>query len=396
MPIEDDARVVSAIRRFGRWLRRVFWTRRAATTTLVVLASFLGLVSAFSVYLREVVLDTPTWADTTAQMLENDKIRPVLAEYLVDELYANVNVAEELGGRLPDTLQGLAGVAAGALHQVAVDAADSFLDNPRVQDLWKQANTITHEQLVDAIEDDQYEGQVVLPLGPMIQELALRIGLSETVATTLAGQAGEIVILESDQLESARKATDILKTAAFWFMIAAIALWILAVVVGRGRRREVVRSIAIGLVAVGVLLVVVRRFIGTAVVEALVDLDSVEPAGIAAWLIATATLQEVTVIMMTVGLLGILWSWLCGPTRWATGVRRRLAPTFRARPIIPYAVFALIALILIAWGPLGNSRTLVGLGIVIVLLVLGIETFRRLVVAEAPPPEAVAERTAEP
>ena len=30
---------MSAIKRFGGWLKRVFWTRRAASTTLVVLAS---------------------------------------------------------------------------------------------------------------------------------------------------------------------------------------------------------------------------------------------------------------------------------------------------------------------------------------------------------------------
>lgn len=383
------------VKRFGGWLKRVFWSRRAAATTLVVLASLLALISAFAIYVREVVLDTPTWANTTAAMLDDDRIRPVLAEYLVDELYANVNVAEELGERLPDALQGLAAPAAGALHQVAVNAADSFLDNPRVQNLWKQANTIAHEQLVNAIENDDYEGQVVLPLGPMVQELALRIGLSERAASLLASRAGNVVILEGEQVETVRNVTDTLKKAAFWLMIAAVALWIAAVAIGRGRRREVVRAIAIGLVTVGIVLVIVRRFVGTAVVEGIVDVDSVEPAGIAAWLIATTTLQEVTAVMLTLGLLGILWAWLCGPTRWATGTRRWLAPTFRDRPIIPYAVFALIALILVAWGPLGDAKSLVGLGIVIVLLVLGIETFRRRVVAEAPPP-AVAEPTAEP
>jgi hypothetical protein len=387
---------VGVVKRFGGWLKRVFWTRRAAATTLVVLASFLVFASAFAIYLREVVLDTQTWADTTGEMLENDQIRPLLADYLVDELYANVNVADELAERLPDALQGLAASAAGALRQVAVNAANSFLEAPRVQALWRQANTIAHEQLVDAIENEDVD-QVVLSLGPMIQELALRIGLSDRAASLLSSQAGEVVILDSDQLASARKAVNALQKAAFWLMLGAIVAAVAAVAVGRGRRREVVRGLAIGLVAVGILLVVLRRWVGTAVVEALVEDRSVEPAGIAAWLIATETLREVTVILMTLGVLGIVWAWLCGPTRWATSARRWLAPTFRDHPIVPYGVFALIALILVAWGPLGNSQSLVGLGIVLVLLVAGIETFRRRVVAEAPPaPEPVPEGTAEP
>lgn len=378
---------MSAIKRFGGWLKRVFWTRRAASTTLVVFASLLLLVSAFAIYLRAVVLDTQTWADTTGAMLENDEIRAVLAEYLVDELYANVDVGEQLADRLPDSLQGLADAAAGALRQVAVNAADSFLDAPRVQELWRQANTVAHEQLVDVIENDA-EGPVVLSLGPMIEQLALRIGLSQTVATLLAGRAGEVVILDEDQLATARQVANALDKAAFWLLIAGVLLAVAAVYVGRGRRREVVRAIALGLLAVGILLIVARRFIGTSIVEAIVENRSVEPAGIAAWLIATQTLQEVTAVAMTVGALGVLWAWLCGPTRWGTSVRRWLAPTFRDHPIVPYGVFALIALVLIAWGPLGNSQSLVGLGIVIALLVLGIETFRRRVVAEAPPPVA--------
>jgi len=376
---------VNAIKRFGGWLKRVFWTRRAASTTLVVFASLLLLVSAFAIYLRAVVLDTQTWADTTGAMLENDEIRAVLAEYLVDELYANVDVGEQLADRLPDSLQGLADAAAGALRQVAVNAADSFLDAPRVQELWRQANTVAHEQLVDVIENDA-EGPVVLSLGPMIEQLALRIGLSQTVATLLAGRAGEVVILDEDQLATARQVANALDKAAFWLLIAGVLLAVAAVYVGRGRRREVVRAIALGLLAVGILLIVARRFIGTSIVEAIVENRSVEPAGIAAWLIATQTLQEVTAVAMTVGALGVLWAWLCGPTRWGTSVRRWLAPTFRDHPIVPYGVFALIALVLIAWGPLGNSQSLVGLGIVVALLVLGIETFRRRVVAEASPP----------
>jgi hypothetical protein len=374
---------VGLVRRFGGWLKRVFWTRRAASTMLVVLASLVAFVSAFAIYLREVVLDTPTWADTTGAMLENDEIRAVLAEYLVDELYTNVDVAEQLGDRLPDALQGLAAPAAGALRQVAVNAANSFLDNPRVQNLWVQANTVAHTQLVEVIEDDA-EGPVVLSLSPMIQELALRIGLSESAATLLAGRAGEVVILDEDQLDTARQAADVLEKVAFWLLIAAVVLAVAAVYVGRGRRREVVRGLAIGLLAIGILLVVARRFIGTSLVEAIVENRAVEPAGIAAWLIATETLQEVTAVAVTLGALGVVWAWLCGPTRWGTSVRRWLAPTFRDHPIIPYGVFALIALVLIAWGPLGDSQSLVGLGIVIVLLVLGIETFRRKVVSERP------------
>jgi hypothetical protein len=382
------------VKRFGRWLKKVFWTRRALSTTLVVFACLMTLAAAFSIYLRNVVLDTATWTDTSGELLENDEIRPVVANYLVNRLYDSTDVSADLGGALPQALQPLAAPLSGALHELALRTANAFLANPKVQQLWRQANTIAHEKLVAVIEGKStvvtaQGNQVVLNLGPMLQELAQTIGLPGTTVSKLAGEA-QIVVIKDSQLATAKKVANALRVGAFFFLIAAVVLWALAILVGRGRRRETVRMISIGLLIVGLVLVIVRRVFGTAIIDAIVEDQAIRPAGNAAWLIATQALQDVTVILIILGVLGILWAWLCGPTRWAVGVRHRLAPTVRAHPVVFYAIVAVIALILVAWGPLDNPRTYAGMGIILVILVFGIESFRRTVVRElpetAPPP----------
>jgi hypothetical protein len=380
------------VKRFGRWLKKVFWTRRALATTLVVFACVMTLAAAFSIYARNVLLDTATWTDTSGEFLENDEIRPVVANYLVDRLYDSTDVSADLGGVLPQALQPLAAPLSGALHELALRTANAFLSNPKVQQLWRQANTVAHEKLVAVIEGKStvltaQGNDVVLNLGPMLQQLAQTIGLPGTTVSKLDAQ---IVVIKDSQLAKVKKAANALRVGAFFFLAAAVVLWALAILVGRGRRRETVRTISIGLLIVGLVLVIVRRVIGTALVDAIVKDQAIRPAGKAAWLIATEALQDVTVIVIILGVLGILWAWLCGPTRWAVGVRHWLAPTVSAHPVVFYAIVAVIALILVAWGPLDNPRTYAGMGIILFILVLGIETFRRTVVRElpktAPPP----------
>ena len=69
-----------------RWLVRVLiW----GTTVLAV-------VAIFAVWANRQLLNPNNWANTSTKLLQNPKIREATSNYLVDQLYANVNVAEEL------------------------------------------------------------------------------------------------------------------------------------------------------------------------------------------------------------------------------------------------------------------------------------------------------------
>src|SRR5207248_1906719 len=79
------------------WLVRVLiWV----TTVLAVLA-------ILAVWANRQLLNPDNWANTSAKLLEHAAVRDATSNYLVNQLYANVDVAGELKSRLPPQLQQL-------------------------------------------------------------------------------------------------------------------------------------------------------------------------------------------------------------------------------------------------------------------------------------------------
>jgi hypothetical protein len=74
---------------------------RRLTTALVVIASVIAFFAIFAVWVKRQALDTDEWTTTSSELLQKKAIHEAVATDLVDELYANVDVAAELRGVLP-------------------------------------------------------------------------------------------------------------------------------------------------------------------------------------------------------------------------------------------------------------------------------------------------------
>jgi hypothetical protein len=59
-------------------------------------------------------------------------------------------------------------------------------------------------------------------------------------------------------------------------------------------------------------------------------------------------------------LVGLAAAWLAGPARWATAIRRRLAPHFRGEPGLVFGVVGFAYLLVILWGPTGATGSFSG------------------------------------
>ena len=171
-----DAVVTSKPRR--RWWARAF----------VVLASILAFAAILAIWANRQILNTDNWTRTSTELLENRTIRDQLAVYLVDQLYANVDVAGELRDALPPRLQPLAGPAAGGLRQLAERAARDVLARPRAQQRWADANRAAQEQLLKILEGggpvvSTTGGNVVLDLTALLQQMQERVGIGGRIAS---------------------------------------------------------------------------------------------------------------------------------------------------------------------------------------------------------------------
>lgn len=362
----------------------------AAARILVVLGVLLAVLSLLAGYIRFQGLDTETVEGTAGDLIADDEIREQVAASLVEQLYANVDVAAELEERLPPDQQGLAGPVAAGLREFADRAAIRMLERPRVQALWVNTVTRAHTQLINVLEDETgplstEDGSVVLDLQPLVIQLGERVAVVGDVTERLGPDAGRVEIMEATQLETAQDLTQLLKTLGTWLWLLPLALWGIALWIARGRRRSILRTIAIGTILAGLLVLVVRRITGSFLVEELVPSTAVQPAVQDAWDILTAQLRDGGLTFLGLGVIVLVAVWLVGPSASGVSVRRGLAP-YLARPEIAYGVAGALFLLLLWWSPTVQTTRVQLMVAAALVLALGVELLRRQTAREVPAP----------
>ncbi len=363
--------------------------RRGIALSLVVLASVVALVAIFSVWINRQVLNTDNWTATSSRLLEQPTIRNRVAGFLVDELYANVDVESEIRTALPLRAQPLAGPAAGALRGLAEKAAREVLARPRAQLAWERANRESHKLLLKVLEGggpivSTRGGVVVLDLKQLLIEMQARVGLGGRVAKALPAGAAQLTILRSDQLSGAQAAFRILRPLPIVLVSLSLLLFAIALVVSPGWRRKAVRAYGIGLIAAGALALAALSILGNTVVGSLASTAAAKPAIADTWTVATTLLHVVAVSTIGYGVLLFVGALLAGPTRAATTIRRILAPYLR-EPEIAYAgLLLLLAVGILWWSPTPATRNPVTAILLAILIAIGFEGLRRMTAREFP------------
>jgi hypothetical protein len=372
-------------------------TRSILAWALFALGTLVILVGGLTVWVKRQALDTDAWVDTSTNLLEDDDVRMALSVYIVDELYASADPQAVLEERLPDNLQGLAGPIAGALRQPAVEGVDRFLQRPRVQDVWETANRVAHQELIAVLEDETRGnittggGVVTLNLRTLVVNIGTELGFGEELDARLPEDVGQIVILESDQLEAAQNGVKAIKWLSWLVILIAFACFAGAVWLAPGRR-SMLRNVGASLLLAGILLLVIRRLVGNYIVDALASGESVRDAVGSTWIIGTSLLAEVAWALIIYGVVILIGTWLAGPMRYATRARGAIAPTLRDRPGLGWGLLAFLYLLLVLWGPVPALRNWLGILLLAGLVALGFEAFRRVAIGElepdAPAPQA--------
>jgi hypothetical protein len=353
-----------------------------------VLGIVLVVISLLANFVKREALDASHFRATSRALVADSTIRSQLAETLVDQLYANVDVSGALASRLPSNMKGLAAPIAGAAREGSNQAARSLLQRPRVQDAFVEAAAAADRQLLAVLDGDTRVlsttgGRVVLDVRPLVLDLGQRFGFLPDLEDRIPPTAAKITILRSNQLRTAQKATKALRVVADWVWVLALAAWAAAVWLARGRRRIEVRAIVIGVVIAGFLVVVLRALLGRYLVDHLVASDSVRPAASRAYEIITRQLAGAGWTAVIVGSVGLLGVWLAGPGRRAAATRATLAPYLR-RPGFAYGGLLLAYLLLLWWRPTPQFAFVLDVVVFFVLAVVGLEALRRLTDREFP------------
>jgi hypothetical protein len=361
--------------------------RSALVWTLIILAGVLALVSSLTVWSRQQLLNTDKFTASSAKLLANPEIRATLSTRLADSLNQRIDFQSQLEERLPPRAKGAAPAIAAAIENSAAQVINAFLGTARAQDLWERVN---RRALVNVLEGKDAgpistaNGAVVLDMQPFLQEIAQRLGVGARLKERAPPGSGQIVLLKSDQLSAAQTGVKILKALSSWLAFVVLALLALAIYLAHPKRRAMLEVAGFTLLTVGVLLLIIRRFVGNAIVDSLVKVESSRPAVHAVWAIETDLLRDLALALVLYGVVAIVAGVLAGPSRVAVAIRRWLAPTFRERPYLVWLAAGFLFLLVIAFGPAAGSRRLLGVVVLAALVGFGLELWRRQTLREFP------------
>lgn len=336
--------------------------RRRTVKALVALGSLLAFLSVFAIWVERQALNTGDWVNTSGRLIQNKTIRAAVGEYLVDQLYANVDVKKELEDILPGESKKLAGPASGGLRQVAGTGAEKILETSTAQSLWQDANQAAHEQLLAVLENkgeavSTEGGEVSLNLGSLVTNLAQQVGIGVELAEKLPPDAGRVTILRSNQLKTAQNVAVGIKGLALLLSLLTFLAFGLAIYLSRGARWVTVLFCGVGLIAAGFAVIVARQVVGGILVDQLVTKASVKPAAEATWSIGTSLMTSIATSVIVVGVLFGIAGWMASPTEAARSMRRTSTPVLRDYVGYVYAALAFVVGLYFLSAPTQNLRS---------------------------------------
>lgn len=406
-------------RRVGRW---------SLSVLLLFLAALLTALSGVAVFARNEVLDTDRFVANLAPLARDDDVRDAVAQRVTDAVTKGLDIegltqralaAIETKGA-PDILDALADPIASGIESFVSKQVDAIIHSEQFEDLWATAIREVHASLHKILTGqpgellDVQDGKIVVDLAPVFDTVKQRlVDNGFAVAAKLPTVSVTYPLMDAAPVKQARTAATVLNAVAWVLPFTALALLIAGVLIAPDRRRGLLVG---ALLTAGAMLALwgglwIAR---TAYLGALPDTVRSPRAAAALFDIGVRFLVGAAQTAAVLFGLVALGSWLAGPGRFATGLRRVLAGLFgaiargvdrfglpltgfagavhRNRRAIELVLLVLGLLWLVLWGHPGIPGTLT-VTAVVCLAIAVTEICARL---NREPPEAGVDETPKP
>jgi hypothetical protein len=360
---------------------------------LVVLASLLIVLSVMATWIRAQIIDTEGWTQTSVRLLQNEKVREVVAGDLSERVLSVVNIQNLAAEKLPHELSALAPVLSTAAAQVVPQAIDKALSVPAVQELWGRANHVTHEEVIKILNGggntlSTSGGVVSINLEAIVNQLGKRLGVGNEVGKKVPANRRQLVLLRSSQLKLAQNGVKALRGLSFVLPLLVVLMYLGALWLAVGYRRRTLVEIGVGVIGGALVALVLRRWIDSYVVENLVQNEGVRPAMREVLAIATSGWRSRALWLLITGVVLIFAGWLAGPMGWARWIRERIAVPLERHPAWFAGGAAAIVLLIASLGPTRTPGQALPLLIELGLAIVGVLALRRQIAQEHDPAAA--------
>jgi len=317
-------------RRPARW-------RGIVAVVLIVLATLLAPLTLAVLWMNHDLLNTDNYVAAVAPLSSNPALQGAVAQNLTNELWAKVNVQQQLAGVLPSWAQIFSAPLSNQLKSYTYQGVHAVVSSKAFGKVWEVANRRAHTQVSAALLGkkvagvDTANGQVSVDFAPVVDQVKSAldgkgIHVLDPVATT-PGSA-TFVIFRSATLAKAQKTINFFHKLTVALPLLLLAAWAGAIAASWRRRRTVLQ---LGFtLALAMAVTLVGYHLGRGAYLNAVSSPQLPRDAAAA--IFDALLVGVLAAARTVFVVGlVIWlgALLAGPGGWAVWVRRAVAGIFQ-------------------------------------------------------------------
>ncbi|MGZ0232406.1 hypothetical protein [Streptomyces sp. CPS1] len=286
--------------------------RSALSAVLITLSCLLVPFGALAVWAAYGLTDTGRYVTTMAPLATDPDVREAVANAVGDSLLQEVDHRLDVGP------------LRGSVRPFVHDAVRSFTQTEAFRLAWDTGNRVTHDAVLRALRDDRDDAAaepVTVDLAPVTAQVKQQLSDEHIpLAARIPVQHTTVAVLPADELTSLRKGFHVLEVAGFWLPVAAVAFAAAGIALAV-RRRRAIAATALG-TALGGALLGLAVAIGRRLTLAGLPADVPRPAVGAVYDALTGTLRTVSWLLLGLGLVVALTTWLTRNLRPARLVRR--------------------------------------------------------------------------
>ena len=258
-----------------------------------MIASIVLLITAFAIWAKRQVLETDTWTETSAELLENEAIRDALADFLVlgstttsTSRPRSPRPCPSGRSRSPPWSPARSTRSPArwpARPRGEGPSAVEEANRPPTSSCWESSRTTATWSRPPAATSPSISSRS--------SARSPRTSASARAWSRSSQRTAQLQVADSDEPDKVQTGLDVFKAVAWFLVILALVLYVLAVYLAGDRRRETLRAVGIGFIVVGAAVLLGHRAAGNAVVGALSETASADDAVAATWEIGTTLLR---------------------------------------------------------------------------------------------------------
>jgi len=305
--------------------------RKFAIGLLIVLGLILLAVGNLAFWARFTLLNTNGWVAAVGPLSKDPTVSSILSQYVVGELFAQVDVEQSLAEALPPKMQIFSAPLAVGVQQFANDTVTSLIQSDAFNTVWVGVNRAGHTAIIAVLKGEgdylfMQDGQLTLDLSDIYNFVENKFGLTD-LDLVPAASGGKLVLLESQRVAYLQEIVSSLNTFGLLLPLLGILVFVAAWFVSLWRRETL---IWIGIVLALTMLVSVIVF---SVVRSNILVNVANPMlrdlGRQILYVVTHGLFVQTVFGMIVGILLAIGAWQSTPdstmSKWEASLKEKRA-----------------------------------------------------------------------